>query len=124
MADDNIPNPLSEPPNQNFFSYLRRHALSIVCGFLMILGLIIAFFFVQLGGILVGLSLGLVFFEESVRFFTHIRKLNPNRKTFTILMILGKMLYLLFSIPLFLLATLLGLGIRALVHWGKGNRMY
>jgi hypothetical protein len=129
MTDDRIPDdtgkpsseqnkdPLSNLPNKNFFGYMRHHGLAILCALLMIAGLITSFFFVQIGGILVGLALGLSFFEELFRYFLHMRDFHTAKGLFKTLMMLGGAIYLVLGVPLFLLALLAGFGIRAFVHW-------
>jgi hypothetical protein len=90
--------------------------LEIVAGTLVLVGIILAFFYLQIGGALVGAGFGLYFFDEIRLYFLKVRGFYSMDGLFRTLMLLGLLLYLLLAIPLFLLATLLATVLMTLVY--------
>lgn len=93
-----------------------RKSLEIVTGTLMILGIILSFLYIQMGGFLVGLAFGLFFSEEIQNYFLKAPGYYSLAGLFKSLMILGVILYLLISAWAFLIATVLGFVIMTLLH--------
>src|SRR6185503_12924051 len=100
-------------------NWLWDHRLALFVGALMFLGLIFSFYYVHIGGFLVGLSLGLAFFEEIQGYILKLRHLYPANGLFKTLMLIGGALYLLVAVPIFLIAVVIGCAIRYLIKWFK-----
>lgn len=96
---------------------LRARWKETLAGALMIIGLILAFFFLELGAFLVGLSFGLMFAHELQDYFIGIRaSLNQNGLVKTLIMI-GTLLFLLLAITLFIIGVAIGYVGIVLIDW-------
>jgi hypothetical protein len=92
------------------------HRIEFLAGLLMLAGIILSFFYIHIGGTLVGLGFGIGFFEEIFNFFHQIRNLYAEAGLFKTLMSIGTVLYLLITIPAFIIAAAIGFGIIFLVR--------
>ncbi len=88
----------------------------IFSGVLMIVGLILAFFYHYVGGILVGLSFGVYFFEEIHGYFSQLVNVITEHGFFKTLMIIGIVIFFLITLPLFIIATAVGYGAMYLIR--------
>jgi hypothetical protein len=92
----------------NFFWKWRFEFLA---GVLMILGIILSFFYLHIGGALVGLATGIGFYDEIQSFLLQIKGFYSEHGVFKTLMCLGTILYFLISIPVFIIAVAVGFGL-------------
>lgn len=99
-----------------FNKFIWDYRLEILSGLLMLAGLIISFFYVHTGGALVGLSVGICFFNEMYGYFSCLREFYLERGAFKTLMIIGIVVYFLISIPVFIVAVFVGFGIVFLIQ--------
>lgn len=99
-------------------TYVKGHWIEFVTGALMILGIIFAFFFMIVGGILVGLAAGFCFYDEIQNYFVQLRDYYSERGLFKTLMVIGVALYLLIIAPAFLISLAAGFGVMTLINWG------
>ena len=84
------------------------HRLEIIFGFLMLAGVVLSFFFIHLGGAFVGLSLGLCFYRKILSWLSAVSDLYNTEGLFKTIMILSGILYLLISVPVFLVSSIVG----------------
>lgn len=99
-----------------------RRVFEVIAATLMILGIILAFFYIQMGGFLVGLAFGLFFSDEIQDYFLKAPGYYSLAGLFKSLMILGVILYLLISAWAFLIATVLGFVIMTLLQMRRIKR--
>lgn len=85
--------------------------VEFVSGALMLVGIILSFFYIHMGGILVGLAFGLCFFEELLAYFLQFGGRYSEQGLFKTLMSIGTVIFFLFAIPTFILAAAVGFGI-------------
>lgn len=90
--------------------------LNILCGVLMLVGIILAFFYHLIGGALVGLSVGIYFSKPLHNYVLYMRKEFAEEGIFKLLMLLGIVLYLLLVATAFVIAVVVGIVIMTLVH--------
>ncbi len=98
--------------------FIGNRWVEVGSGCLMVIGLILSFFYVWMGGILVGLAVGLCFYDGIRAYFVKLSDYYVAQGLFKTLMIIGMALYLLFIAPLFLISIVVGYGAAALCHWG------
>lgn len=96
--------------------YFKHHGFTILGGALMILGIILAFFYLQIGGALVGLAVGISFYDELQRYFFHAREYATVEGLFKTLMLVGLLLYLLLAATAFVIAVVVAFVIMSIVH--------
>lgn len=85
---------------------------------LMILGIIFTFFYHHFGSVLVGLAVGMCFYDGISSYFAHLGERYTAQGLFKTLMVIGTVLFLLLIAPGFLIAAAAAYGIVALVRWG------
>src|SRR5947209_6554151 len=73
---------------------LEKNGLEVLCGILMLVGVILGFFYLQLGGLFVGLSFGLFFATEIQGYFVKARDYYTADGLIRTLLLLGVILYL------------------------------
>ena len=100
-------------------SYITKHWIEFATGALMILGIIFAFFYMYIGGILVGLAIGFCLFDEIHNYFVQLRDCYSERGLFKTLMVIGVALYLLIIAPAFLISLAAGFGLMTLICWSR-----
>lgn len=98
---------------QIFFLYHTE----FLSGALMLVGIILAFFYLHVGAMLVGLAFGICFFNEIQDYFVQLRDLYIAQGLFKTVMLIGTVLYLLLSIPSFVIAAFIGFGAIYLLRW-------
>ena len=98
--------------------FIGNRGVEVASGCLMVIGLILSFFFMRIGGILVGLAVGLCFYDGIRAYFVKLSDYYVAQGLFKTLMIIGMALYLLMIAPFFLIAIVVGYGLAALCHWG------
>lgn len=113
---DNKPELETQEPPKKGADFFKEQRLNVLTGALMLVGLILAFFYVQIGGLLVGLAVGLCFFKQLYNYFFSLEDRFTHRGLFMSLMSIGVVLYLLITVPAFVLATAVGFGIMYLVR--------
>lgn len=96
-----------------------RRSIEFIAAALMLLGIILAFFYLQIGGALVGFGFGLYFFEEIRNYFLKAKGAYSTEGLFRTLMLLGMLLYLLLAATAFVLATVVAVVIMTLAHLRK-----
>lgn len=92
----------------NFFWKQRFEFLS---GALMLVGIVLSFFYRHIGGLLVGLSVGICFFDEIYAYFLQWHDFYSKQGPFKTLMKIALILYFLIIIPAFMIATAIGCGV-------------
>jgi hypothetical protein len=108
----------------NWMHFARNQALEIICGVMMLIGIIFSFFCCLLGsigGALVGLSIGLFFSKILHDFVLQVRKGFATSGMFTMMMLLGTLLYFLIVATTFVIAVVVGIVIMTLINL-KNNR--
>ncbi len=94
-------------------------------GALMILGIIFTFFYHHFGSILVGLAVGMCFYDGISSYFVNLGARYTAQGLFKTLMVIGTALFLLLIAPGFLIAMAAAFGIVALIRWGmKGKTKF
>ncbi len=96
--------------------FIRGHVPEVLSGILVFVGLVLAFFYIHLGAMLVGLGFGICFYQELYNYFLQIRESYSRQRLFKILVGLATILFLLLSIPAFIIATAIGFGVIYLVR--------
>ena len=98
-------------------NFLEDHGIEVFSGILVFVGLVLAFFYTHLGGILVGLGMGICFYKEISNYFLHIRDYYTELGLVKTLIWVATLLYFLISIPAFIIATAIGVGVMHLIRW-------
>lgn len=88
------------------FFWNRR--IEIFSGALVLVGIVLAFFYIHIGGFLVGLGFGICFFEDIKEYFTRLRDFYTEKGLFKTLILVGTILYFLIAIPVFIIAAAIG----------------
>jgi len=91
--------------------------IEIFSGILLLVGLILAFFYIHMGGALVGLGFGICFFEEMHNYFIQLRDIYTEHGIFKTLILIGTIIYFLIAIPIFVIASAVGYGAMYIIHW-------
>ncbi|MCH9625198.1 MAG: hypothetical protein S4CHLAM123_03680 [Chlamydiales bacterium] len=99
-----------EPEKQPSPNFFWDNRLEIFSGALILSGLILAFFYLQIGGSLVGLGFGMCFYDEVHTYFLQLRDYAQDKGLFKTLVWIGVVLYFLIGIPAFVIAALIGYG--------------
>lgn len=107
MADEKEPFKERLRPS---FNYAGKHGLDIAAGAFMLIGIILSFFYIHLGGVLVGLGFGIGFYEEIRNFFIQARGFYAEEGVFKTVLLIGLVVYFLISIPAFVIGTVIGFG--------------
>jgi hypothetical protein len=89
----------------NFF-WNRR--IELLTGMLMLVGIILSFFYIHIGGLLVGLAVGICFFSEIRAFILISRDRYAEHGLFKVLMMIGTFIYFLIAIPTFIIFVAVG----------------
>lgn len=90
------------------FEKVWEYRIEIFSGLLLIAGIILAFFYIHIGGVLVGLGVGLCFFEEMHSYFVQLRDFFLEHGIFKSLILIATIIYLLIAVPTFVLAAAVG----------------
>lgn len=98
-------------------NWLWEHRFMLFVGALMLLGIIFSFYYIHIGGFLVGLALGLAFFKKIQSAVVEVRALYLGGGLFKVLMLIGGILYLLIALPVFVIGIVLGFVGRYVMHW-------
>lgn len=96
------------------FFWNRR--IEFISGALMLAGIILSFFYIHIGGALVGLAFGICFFNEIYTYFVQLRDLYTEQGLFKTIMSIATVLYFLISIPAFILAAAIGFAAMYLIR--------
>ena len=96
-------------------NFLWDRRIEILSGLLMLVGIILSFFYLHIGGALVGLAFGICFFDEMRTYFFQLRELYIEQGIFKTLMLIAVVLYFLISIPAFIVAVAVGFGAMYLI---------
>lgn len=96
--------------------YVWLHRLEIFFGVLMVIGIILSVFYINLGGALVGLSVGMCFFKEIRRYFNRMSKYYAQEGIFKFSMVVGLALFLLIAVPVFILCLAIGFGVMLVIY--------
>jgi|GEM_PF-1626541 len=91
-----------------FFNWIWENRLYVFSAALMIIGIIFAFYYVHIGGALVGLAAGLSFYDEINGYFVQLREFYSSRGLFKSLMVVGLAIYFLIAVPVFIVALVVG----------------
>lgn len=98
---------------------LWDNRIEIFSSLLLLAGIILAYFYMQIGGTLVGLGFGICFYEEIHGYFLELRGFYTEKGLYKTLMWAGMILYFLISIPAFIIASVIGYGAMSLVRWSS-----
>lgn len=93
------------------------HRIEIFSGLLLIVGLILSFFYLRIGGALVGLAFGICFFEEMHNYFIQLRDVYIAHGVFKTLILIGTVIFFLIAVPFFIIASAVGYGAMYLINW-------
>ncbi|MCC5831954.1 MAG: hypothetical protein JJU12_02805 [Chlamydiales bacterium] len=93
-----------------FWEPFWSHRIEILSGTLLIVGLVLSFFYLRLGGALVGLGFGVCFYEEMHNYFIQLRDLYIANGVFKTLILIGTVVFFLIAIPIFIIACAVGYG--------------
>ncbi len=104
---------MTEDPVKKIWNY----RIEIFSGCLLLIGLILSFFYIHVGEALVGLGVGLCFYEEMHNYFVQVRELYVAHGLFKTLVLIGLIVFLLITIPLFVVAIAVGYGAMYLVTY-------
>lgn len=99
-----------------YANYFGQHWMRLVAGVLMIVGIILSFFYIHVGGVLVGFAVGLGFFEELQKYFFHARDYATTEGLFKTLLLVGLLLFLLLAATSFVIAAVIAFVLMSLVH--------
>lgn len=117
--------PNRDPDEKSFLHELRKHpALNVlwrrrlewIAALFLLIGLLISFFHLSLGGLFVGVAAGLTFYGRLEHFCLHFRAHYLAYGLFKTVVFFGLILYFLITIPLFVIGMALSFGILALVR--------
>lgn len=98
-------------------NYIGDHTLEVLSGILVFVGLVLSFFYIHLGGALIGLGFGICFYPDFRNYFLHFRDSYTALGLFKTLVGVATLLYFLLSIPAFILAATLGFALMYLIGW-------
>ena len=98
-------------------NYLWDHRIEIFSSALTLVGIILSFFYIHIGGTLVGLGFGLCFFDEVHNYFLQLRDFYIEQGLFKTLMWIGTILYFLIAIPAFIISAAIGYAAIFLIRW-------
>lgn len=101
---------------EKYINYFKHHGFGIIAGVLMILGIVLAFFYLQIGGALVGLAVGISFYDELQKYFLHAREYATVEGLFKTLMLVGLLLYLLLAATAFVIAGVIAFVVMSVIH--------
>ncbi len=101
---------------KQFFESIWERRLEYLTGALVLVGLIFAFFYPHFGGALVGFGAGLCFYEEMHSYFIQLRDFFVDRGLFKSVLLVGIVLYLLITVPIFVIATAIGYGLMFVIR--------
>jgi len=90
--------------------------MEMFSGALILIGIVLAFFYIHIGGALVGLGFGICFFEDIKEYFTRLRDFYTEQGLFKTLLFVGAILYFLIAIPFFIIAVAIGFGAMYLIY--------
>ncbi|MEZ5315287.1 MAG: hypothetical protein R3E91_03635 [Chlamydiales bacterium] len=90
---------------------IYRYRIAIISGCCLMVGLILSFFYLRLGSAFVGLGFGLSFFQEIHGYFIQLRDVYIAHGVFKTVMLIGTIVFLLISIPIFILSAGFGYGV-------------
>jgi hypothetical protein len=107
------------PDFRNAFKFVLSHLVETVSSVLMLLGIILSFFYLLLGGFFVGLSIGIGLFDEITFYFFPFRKYLSDINLYKILMLIGLTLFFLIAISTFLIGVGMGICLRLLFRLKK-----
>lgn len=103
-------------------NFVRNYWLEIISALFMLAGIIAAFFIFALSALLVGIALGMGFYDEIRIYFLQLKTHFTRLGLYKALMLIGLALFFLLVIPPFLIGCALGYGIFALVRWAKNRK--
>jgi len=93
------------------------YRIEIFSGALVLVGLILAFFYIHIGGALVGLGFGICFFEEMHNYFIQLRDIYTEHGVFKSLILIGTVIYFLIAVPIFVITSAVGYGAMYIINW-------
>ena len=96
--------------------YFLDHRVEFFSGALVLIGIILSFFYIHLGGMLVGLGFGICFFEEIYAYFLQVKGYYTEQGLFKTLIWIGTLLYFLIAIPAFIISVAIGFGVMYLIR--------
>ena len=97
-------------------SFFWDKRLFFLSGALMFIGLILSVFYLQIGGLFIGLAVGICFFDEIYTYFMELRDRYSEHGMFKTLMAIALVIYFLIAVPVFILATAIGFGLIYLIR--------
>lgn len=100
----------------NLGLFFWDYRIEIVAGFLVLIGLILTPFYTRTGSALVGLGVGICFYPELHRYFVKLPTFFNEHGLVKTLILAGIILYLLFVIPVFLIAVAIGYAVMYLLN--------
>ncbi|NGX61216.1 MAG: hypothetical protein K940chlam9_00699 [Chlamydiae bacterium] len=101
--------PPKEPKEKNkYLDFLWTYRIELFSGILVLIGLILSYFYVHIGGALLGLGFGACFFEEIYNYFSELRDLITENGIFKTLILVATILFFLIAIPSFIMAVAVG----------------
>ena len=103
-------------------NFLWDHRIEIFSGALVLVGIVLAFFYIRIGGILVGLGFGIGFFEDIKDYFTQLRNFYSEQGLFKTLLLIATVVYFLIALPGFIIAAAVGFAVIFLIRWICRNK--
>lgn len=103
-------------------NWLWERRFLLFAGALMFLGIVFSFYYIHIGGFLVGLAVGLAFFDEIRIYVAELRELYLTHSLFKTLMLIGIAIYFLIAVPLFIFGAAIGFSVKYLIHWLEKKR--
>ena len=124
MVGPDKPNPkgfinkLRERTEHNqFFEFAWDHALEIISAAAVLIGIVLTFFYIHVGAALVGLGIGLCFYQEICSILAHAGGYYTNLGLLKTLILIGMLLFFLIAIPSFIIILALVCAIMFLIRW-------
>jgi hypothetical protein len=87
----------------------------LLAGILMLVGIVLSFFYPRIGGVFIGFAGGLCFYKEIYRYFSFLTHYYPREGLFKTLMMIALAVYLLFMLPTFIIALVIGFALMLIV---------
>lgn len=105
-----------EKKGKSYSVVLLNRSFQWVIAILMLVGLIASFFYIHLGSVLVGLSVGMTFHDSVQAYCIQLKDYYTKSGLFKTLIFIGLILFLLLAAPAFVLSAAIGYGVITLYN--------
>ncbi len=99
------------------FDPIFNYTTEIVGLILVFIGLVLSFFYILTGSTLVGLGFGFTFHKEIFSYFLRLKEYFTEQGILKTLVLIGTILFLLVTLPAFIIAAVIGFGVMLLFRW-------